>query len=127
MRGILKGLRDHHADGHMVTVQELIHGDIFGDFMEMAMELYGARYEHPAAVIAGSVLEEHMRKLAERHNLSVEDENGSHSRLTGSTLISSASRCTTATSRRPELRGLPSATAPPTASTRSTAAIRSDS
>jgi hypothetical protein len=53
----------------MQTVAELIHAGVFDDFLEMANELLTEGYQHPAAVIGGSVLEEHLRKLAGRAGL----------------------------------------------------------
>jgi hypothetical protein len=48
----------------MATVEELVHADLFADFLEMASELLAKGYKDAAAVITGSVLEEHLRKLA---------------------------------------------------------------
>jgi hypothetical protein len=62
--GVLRALRDDYAAGHIRTVEELVHADVFADFLEMAEELLVKRYKDAAAVIVGSVLEEHLRKLA---------------------------------------------------------------
>ncbi len=64
MEGILRALRDDYAAGYLQTVQELIHADVFADFLAMAHELLTKKYKDPAAVLTGSVLEEHLRKLA---------------------------------------------------------------
>jgi hypothetical protein len=42
----------------------------------MASELHEKGYKDPAAVIAGSVLEEHLRKLATKHEIMVEKPSG---------------------------------------------------
>lgn len=42
----------------------------------MAEELVSKQYKDPAAVIAGSVLEEHLRKLTQRMGLTVEKPDG---------------------------------------------------
>jgi hypothetical protein len=66
LAGILQALRDDYEDGYVVSLTELIHADLFADFLGMAAELLDKGYKDPAAVIAGSVLEEHLRKLADR-------------------------------------------------------------
>lgn len=60
--GILKALREDVAAGFT----ELVHAAIFDDFLDMAAELLDKGYDAPAAVLAGSVLEEHVRQLAEK-------------------------------------------------------------
>ena len=64
LSGILEALRADYAAGYLQTVEELIHADVFADFLDMAKELLAKKYKDPAAVIAGSTLEEHLRKLA---------------------------------------------------------------
>jgi len=64
LAGILNALRDDYSAGYMATVEELVHADLFDDFLDMAQELVNKNYKDAAAVIAGSVLEEHLRKLA---------------------------------------------------------------
>lgn len=68
--GILKALRADYAAGYLQTVEALIHADIFADFLEMAGYLLSQNYKDPAAVIIGSVLEEHLRKLCAKHGIS---------------------------------------------------------
>ncbi|MFZ0592306.1 MAG: hypothetical protein WAM39_17735, partial [Bryobacteraceae bacterium] len=48
---------------------ELVHADVFSDFLEMADHLLEQGYKDAAAVIVGSVLEEHLRKLCQKHGL----------------------------------------------------------
>lgn len=64
LAGILNALRDDYSAGFMSTVEELVHADLFADFLDMAQELVSKNYKDAATVIAGSVLEEHLRKLA---------------------------------------------------------------
>jgi hypothetical protein len=47
----------------MESVAELIHGDMFGDMLEGAAHLREEGWKDPAALIAGSVLEQHLREL----------------------------------------------------------------
>jgi hypothetical protein len=74
--GVLRALRDEYEAGFLHTVEELVHGDVFADFLEMSDELAAKKYKDAAAVIAGSVLEEHLRKLAQRSNVPVETADG---------------------------------------------------
>ena len=72
LAGVLQALRDDYAAGYMKSIEELIHADVFADFLEMAVELQAKGFKDPAAVIAGSVLEEHLRKLAVAHGVAIE-------------------------------------------------------
>jgi hypothetical protein len=71
LAGIVTALRDDYAAGYMTSVEGLIHADVFADFLEMAEELTSKGYKDAGAVIAGSVLEEHLRKLAAANGVSV--------------------------------------------------------
>jgi hypothetical protein len=66
LTGILRALRSDYASGHLQSIVELIHADIFADFFDMAEYLLEQGYKDPAAVIVGSVLEEHLRKLCNK-------------------------------------------------------------
>jgi len=60
----------------MQTVSEMIHGDLFGDMLEGASYLRTEGWKDPAAVIAGSVLEEHLRQLCAKYGVAVNKEDG---------------------------------------------------
>lgn len=77
LSGVASGLRDDLAAGYAQGVAELIHAEVFSDFMGMAHELQTSGYKDAAAVIAGSVLEDHLRKLAGKAGLKVEKRDGS--------------------------------------------------
>lgn len=63
--GFLKALRRDHAHGALHSVAELVHADTFADYLDMAAHLLtDGGYYLPAAVIAGSTLEAHLRALA---------------------------------------------------------------
>ncbi len=68
---ILVALRSDYDAGYLRSIEELLHADLFADFLEMADELLKKHYKDPAAVIAGSVLEEHLRKLAEKNGVPI--------------------------------------------------------
>ncbi|HHX65907.1 MAG TPA: hypothetical protein GX702_13580 [Chloroflexi bacterium] len=61
--GIAQALRDEIHDGFLGSLTSLIHGEIFDDYLEMAEYLIDEGYKDAAAVIAGSTLEAHLRRL----------------------------------------------------------------
>ena len=63
--------KDYEA-GFARTFRELVHADVFDDFLEMAQALLLEGYIDASAVIAGSTLEEHLRKLCNKHSISTE-------------------------------------------------------
>jgi hypothetical protein len=67
--GVLQALHGDIAAGRLATITELIHADVFGDFLDMADHLLQEGYKDPAAVLAGGVLEEHLRQLCAKHGL----------------------------------------------------------
>jgi hypothetical protein len=75
--GALAALRADVEAGYMRTLEELVHADVFGDFLEMAEELVGKGYKDAAAVIAGSVLEAHLRQLADNAGIATTSTSGS--------------------------------------------------
>ncbi len=70
--GIMQALSDDLKAGYLKSVEELIHGELFGDFLEMARHLLDSGYKDAAAVIAGSSLEGHLRQLAKRWGVPVD-------------------------------------------------------
>lgn len=68
--GILVSLRRDVEAGFTRSLEELVHADVFADFLDMASELLRKGYKDPAAVLAGSALESHLRKLAGKHVVS---------------------------------------------------------
>lgn len=71
---IVHALRDDYALGGLTAVEEIVHADLFDDFLEMANELLSKGFIGPAAVLAGTVLEEQLRKLGTKHGVNIVDE-----------------------------------------------------
>jgi hypothetical protein len=71
LQGILRALRADYDAGRLQTFQELIHADLFSDFLEMAEYFLQEGFKDPAAVIGGGVLEEHLRKLCGKHGVPI--------------------------------------------------------
>ncbi len=70
--GVVDALRNDVASGYLQTQAELIHGELFADFLEMSQHLLDEGYKDAAAVIAGSSLEAHLRKLCEKNAIDTE-------------------------------------------------------
>jgi hypothetical protein len=66
LMGIIEALRYDYASGGLAPIHELIRAEVFDDFLEMSEHLLEQGYKDPAAVLVGSVLEEHLRKLCDR-------------------------------------------------------------
>ncbi|MFF5891244.1 hypothetical protein ACFY72_21055 [Streptomyces globisporus] len=74
---IAQALRDDLDAGWTSSVVELVHADTHSDYLEMAESLLDAKYKDPAAVIAGTALEVHVRALCVKHGVAVERPDGS--------------------------------------------------
>lgn len=70
--GILVAVRDEMAGGWIDSAKGLVSAEIFADFLEMADHLLEEKYKDAAAVITGSVLEEHLRQLCQKNGIDVE-------------------------------------------------------
>lgn len=74
--GVVKALRDDLDAGYFERFVDLVHAEVFSDFLEMARHLNDAGYKDAAAVIAGSTLESHLRELASKNSIATADGNG---------------------------------------------------
>ena len=62
--------------GYTTTFEELIHSDIFSDFLEMAEYLVSNGYKDASAVIAGSTLESHIKLLCDKFKINILNDKG---------------------------------------------------
>jgi hypothetical protein len=69
--GILKGAKDDYEHGYIFEARTLIQAEVFEDFLEQAEHLLSGQYSGPAAVVAGCVLEDGLRKLCTRHGIAL--------------------------------------------------------
>lgn len=72
-RGILKSIKRELDGGWLVTLKGLVSAEIFSDFIEMGNYLLKEGYKDPAAVMIGSVLEEHLRQLCTKNGIAIEE------------------------------------------------------
>lgn len=70
--GVVESLYADLQAGYLSSVSELIHGELFADFLEMSGHLLNEGYKDAAAVIAGSALESHLRQLCIKNSIDVE-------------------------------------------------------
>ncbi|MBC6698906.1 hypothetical protein [Hymenobacter sp. BT190] len=66
---ILDVIKHEVANGWLVTFRTLVSAEIFTDFLDMAQHLLEEKYKDPAAVMTGSVLEEHLRQLCQKNKI----------------------------------------------------------
>lgn len=76
LAGVLASLKEDAASGYVETQRELIHGELFADFLEMARHLLDEGYKDAAAVIVGGTLEAHLRQLCHKAKIATEAETG---------------------------------------------------
>jgi len=70
--GAIEALREDYKAGALAPIQELIRAEVFDDFLEMGEHLLDQGYKDPAAVVIGSVLEQHLRKICDRATISTQ-------------------------------------------------------
>jgi len=67
--GVLTSLRSDVDQGFLTTLEAQLRANVHDDFMVQAHELLNAKYHVAAVVIAGGVLEDHLRQMATNRNL----------------------------------------------------------
>lgn len=71
--GVVRALLGDIKAGFVSSYREIIHAELFSDFIEMAEYLLNEGYKDAAAVMVGGALEAHIRQLCIKHNISVEN------------------------------------------------------
>jgi hypothetical protein len=74
---ILHAIKYDVEKGWLITVRQLIAGELFSDFLEMSKHLLDEGYKDAAAVMIGSVLEEHLRQLCTKQGIELTYVKGS--------------------------------------------------
>ncbi len=69
---VVQALRSDVEGGFLASARELIHAEVFADFLEVADYLLSENYKDAAAVMGGGVLESHLRRLSARFGIDVE-------------------------------------------------------
>ena len=74
--GVIEAIKYEIENGLLDDINNLIQADIFADFLEMGEYLLKEGYKDASAVIIGSVLEDTLRKLAEKNEIPTINEKG---------------------------------------------------
>lgn len=69
--GVVSGLEVSLKNDFLENMAELIHGEVFTDFLEMAEHLLEEGYKDASAVMIGATLETHLKKLAIKNDVEV--------------------------------------------------------
>ena len=70
---ILAAIRSELKGGWLFDIKGLVAAELFSDFLDQSEHLLEQGYKDAAAVMIGSVLEEHLRQLCIRHEVQVSD------------------------------------------------------
>jgi len=70
-QGVLKAAKDDLEHGHLFDLRRLVAAEVFDEFLDQASALVAAGYHQPAAVVAGCVLEDGLKKLSSGANVSL--------------------------------------------------------
>lgn len=68
---ILEQIKHEVQNGWLTSIKSIVTAEVFSDFLEMSKHLLDEKYKDPAAVMIGSVLEEHLRQLCASYNVEV--------------------------------------------------------
>jgi hypothetical protein len=68
---VLKSALEELQVGPLGKMEDLVSGEIFTDFLEMASYLHEQGYKDPAASLAGAVLEDGLKRLAKKNDIRV--------------------------------------------------------
>ena len=69
--GALRAAKEDYENGYLLNTKILVQAEVFDDILEQAEHLFANGYHAPAAVIAGAVLEDGLRKLCQRRGISL--------------------------------------------------------
>ena len=69
--GVLQAAREDLEHGYLDTVQTMATAEVFANFIDQAEHLLQTDHHIPAASLAGAVLENGLRSLAERNDITV--------------------------------------------------------
>ncbi len=71
LMGVIVALHHDLTEGYIESIEEITHADVFDNYLDMADHLLDKNYKDPAAVIAGTTLEIHLRKLCIKNNIEI--------------------------------------------------------
>ncbi len=72
--GILLAAKEDYQGGYLVSIRKLVGAEIVGAFLDQAQELLDVGYVGPAAVLAGSILEDHIKTICQEKQIALPDK-----------------------------------------------------
>jgi len=72
--GILRALREDLEKGFLTSVKDLVISEVFTNFLDMAKDLLDNGYKDPAALLIGAVLEDGLRKIADKNKIPIKQD-----------------------------------------------------
>lgn len=73
-RGVLTAARTTVERGWLDTLTTMVSAEVFTNFLEMAEYLLKGGYIHPAASLTGAVLEDGLRRIATKHDVTFKND-----------------------------------------------------
>ena len=74
LRGIFSAAKEDYEGGYVFSVQRVISGELFGDFVVMAKQSLSEGHKNVAAVLACAALEDALKRYALSQDLDVQDK-----------------------------------------------------
>lgn len=74
LMGILYALRHDYQSGYLKTFYEIVHADIFSNFLDMGDYLLEEGYKDATAIVVSGVLEQHLRNLCSKNDIPLVNE-----------------------------------------------------
>ena len=69
LTGVAKALLSDIRNDYLISFEETVHGDMFGDFLEMATQIIANKNKDAAAVLGGCTIEVHIRQLCAKYDV----------------------------------------------------------
>jgi hypothetical protein len=69
--GVFKAAWNDYSKGYLTDLKTLVRAEVFDDILEQAEQLFEQGYHQPAAVLAGCVLEDTLRKMCDLKSISL--------------------------------------------------------
>lgn len=73
-QGVLMSAKDDYVNGYPLNLRKLIQAELFDDFLEQAQYLNESGFIGPSAVIAGTVLEDSLKRLCAKNNIKLPEK-----------------------------------------------------
>ena len=73
LRGVLRALRADVEGGRLASFEEMVRADVYADLIAQGKGLLEGEHSRAATVLVGAALEDHVRKLAVKHQIQLDD------------------------------------------------------